>query len=216
MSPVGKNLLIAVGFVAFLIGLGLAALWPRGGDDLPQITGFVYPEPKTVSPFALTADDGSTFDRSDLEGRWTFVFFGYTHCPDVCPLTLAELAGVEQRLRQAGVAAETQHVFVSVDPQRDDPARLREYVRHFDPTFVGATGPEPVLRQLTRELGVLFDYPEGKEGANYEVAHSASIELFDPDGRLHAVFTAPHDAQTIAEDFRKIHRHWQQRRSRGA
>src|SRR5690606_15141757 len=112
MSPVGKNLLIAVGFVAFLIGLGLAALWPRCGDDPPQITGFVYPEPKTVSPFALTADDGSTFDRSDLEGRWTFVFFGYTHCPDVCPLTLAELAGVEQRLRQAGVAAETQHVFV--------------------------------------------------------------------------------------------------------
>lgn len=213
MSPVGKNLLIAVGFLAFLTGVGLAALWPWGGDEAPQITGFVYPEPKAVSPFQLTAHDGSTFDRTDLEGKWTFVFFGYTHCPDVCPLTLAELNGVEQRLRQAGVAADTQHVFVSVDPQRDDPARLREYVQHFNPAFIGATASEPALKQLTRELGVLFDYPEGKEGGNYEVAHSASIELFDPHGRLHAVFTAPHDARTIAEDFRKIHRHWERRRS---
>ena len=213
MSPAGRNLLIAVGLVAFITGVGLAALWPWGSEDPPQITGFVYPQPKSVSPFALTAHDGSTFDRRDLQGKWTFVFFGYTHCPDVCPLTLAELNGVERLLEQAGVRADAQYLFVSVDPKRDDPDRLGQYVQHFNPAFIGATAPEATLKQLTRELGVLFDYPEGTESAEYEVAHSASIELFDPDANLHAVFTAPHQAQTIAEDFRRIHRHWEQRRS---
>lgn len=213
MRRAAKNLLLAVGVIAFLAGVALAALWQSGGEDLPRIEGFVYPQPKTVSPFTLTTADRGAFERDDLRGKWTFVFFGYTHCPDVCPLTLTELNGVQQLLARDGPPAEVQYLFVSVDPRRDRPERLGKYVRYFNPAFIGATGPEPALRALTRELGVLFDFPQGKEGENYEVAHSASIELFDPQGRLHAVFTAPHRAATIAEDFRKIERHWEQRRS---
>lgn len=213
MGRTRKLALLIVGLAAFGAGVGLAALWSSRGGDPPQIDGFVYPQPKAVSPFALTAHDGSTLDHDDLRGKWTFVFFGYTYCPDVCPLTLAELNGVQRLLGEAGVEAHAQYVFVSVDPRRDTPERLASYVAHFNREFIGATGSEQTLKQLTQELGVLFAYPEGTSGSDYEVAHSASIELFDPNARLHAVFTAPHRAQTIAEDFRKIRRHWERRRS---
>jgi protein SCO1/2 len=171
-------------------------------SDEPSIAGFVYPEPRVISPFKLAAQDGKPFDLESLKGKWTFVYFGYTYCPDVCPTTLAELARAKKLLDQAGLSA--QYVFVSVDPQRDTPKRLAQYVAFFDPGFVGATGSDEALTALTRQIGVAYSFPEGTRGASYAVDHSSIVALFDPDARLHAVFTPPQEAEEIADGLRKI------------
>jgi protein SCO1/2 len=191
-------LAVALGLIAALvIGLGRS-------DDPPSIAGFVYPEPKAISPFSLSTQDGRPFDLESLKGKWSFVYFGYTYCPDVCPTTLAELARARKLLQQGGADAATQYVFVSVDPQRDTPQRLAQYVAFFDPTFLGATGGDEALSGLTRQIGVAYAFPEGKKGDRYAVDHSSIVALFDPNARLHAVFTPPQEAQGIAEGFRKI------------
>jgi protein SCO1/2 len=191
-------LAVALGVIAALaLGLG------RSGDP-PSIAGFVYPEPKAISPFNLSTQDGKPFDLESLRGKWSFVYFGYTYCPDVCPTTLAELARARKLLEQAGADAGTQYVFVSIDPQRDTPQRLAQYVAFFDPTFLGATGSDEALSGLTRQIGIAYAFPEGKKGDRYAVDHSSIVALFDPDARLHAVFTPPQEAQGIAEGFRKI------------
>ena len=189
---------VALGLIAALV-IGL-----RRSDDPPSIAGFVYPEPKAISPFSLSKQDGRPFDLESLKGKWSFVYFGYTYCPDVCPTTLAELARARKLLQQGGADAATQYVFVSVDPQRDTPQRLAQYVAFFDPTFLGATGGDEALSGLTRQIGVAYAFPEGKKGDRYAVDHSSIVALFDPNARLHAVFTPPQEAQGIAEGFRKI------------
>ena len=173
-------------------------------DASPSIAGFVYPEPKPISPFALTADDGRPFDLSSLRGKWSFVYFGYTYCPDACPTTLAELARAHKLLAGAGEDESNQYVFVSVDPQRDTPRRLAQYVTFFDEQFTGATGSEEALSGLARQVGVAYSFPEGKKGDRYTVDHTSIVVLFDPDARLHAVFTPPQKAEEIADGFRKI------------
>jgi len=188
---------VAVAAAACVIA---AAILTR--SDEPSIAGFVYPEPRVISPFRLAAQDGKPFDLESLKGRWTFVYFGYTYCPDVCPTTLAELARAKKLLDQAGGPA--QYVFVSVDPLRDTPKRLAQYVAFFDPGFVGATGSDEALTALTRQIGVAYSFPEGTKGATYAVDHSSIVALFDPEARLHAVFTPPQEAEGIADGFRKI------------
>jgi len=194
-----KIALYAVAVAAAALGIAVAILTR---PDEPAIAGFVYPEPRVISPFKLAAQDGRSFDLESLKGKWTFVYFGYTYCPDVCPTTLAELARAKKLLDNAGVPA--QYVFVSVDPQRDTPKRLAQYVAFFDPGFVGATGSDEALTALTRQVGVAYSFPEGTKGAIYAVDHTSIVALFDPDARLHAVFTPPQEGEGIAEGFRKI------------
>src|SRR5882672_8227980 len=105
-------------FGAFAVALGLAVALVLGlgrADDPPSIAGFVYPEPKTISQFSLSSRDGRPFDLESLKGKWSFVYFGYTYCPDVCPTTLAELARARKLLEEAGLDGGTRYVFVSVD-----------------------------------------------------------------------------------------------------
>ena len=194
-------------FGALAVALGLAVALVLGvgrSEDPPSIAGFVYPEPKAISPFSLSTQDGRPFDLESLRGKWSFVYFGYTYCPDVCPTTLEELARARKLLEDAGADTATQYVFVSVDPQRDTPQRLAQYVAFFDRTFLGATGSDEALSGLTRQIGVAYAFPGGKKGDRYAVDHSSIVALFDPDARLHAVFTPPQEAQGIAEGFRKI------------
>ena len=190
---------LAVGLV---VGLIFPALWRS--DEPPSIAGFVYPEPRTISPFKLTTHSGGSFDLDALKGKWSFVYFGYTYCPDVCPTTLAELSRAQKLLEEAGLDRGTQYVFVSVDSQRDTPRRLAQYVGFFDKKFVGATGSDEALTKFTREIGVFYSFPQGKKGRSYAVEHSSIVALFDPDARLHAVFTPPQKAEEVAEGFRKI------------
>lgn len=151
-----------------------------------------------------------------LAGRWTVLFFGFTHCPDVCPTTLARLAGVQRRLPEA-VRERVRFMLVSVDPMRDTPARLAEYVSAFGQDFVGATAPLGDLAPLLRELGVSYAYtaqPTDEHAGHdahaghadhgtpaYTVTHSETLYVLDPQARLYAVFTDPKDDYALLRDL---------------
>lgn len=197
-------LLVLIALVAFSAGVFLAT---RGGGEAADIPGLLWPDPPPTAAFALTDAESRPFTREDLTGRWTFLFFGFTHCPDVCPAALATLKAVDERLEAHPVWQDRgQVVFVSVDPARDTPETLGAYVRHFNPAFRAATGEARALEALTRPLGVLHQRVDGGEADAYTIDHTASILLVDPAARLVGVFGLPHDAADIADRFTRIER----------
>lgn len=171
----------------------------------PSIPGFLWPQPKALTSFVLNDQEHQSFGLQQLKGKWTFLFFGYTHCPDVCPLTLSVLAEVERRLAESPQGVQdVQVVFVSLDPKRDTPKKLREYVHYFHHDFLGVTGGKEQLTELTRQLGIVYAVSDPAQSGDYLVDHSASVLLIDPQTRLVAVFGMPHDASTIANRFTAI------------
>lgn len=153
--------------------------------------------PVSLPPFSLDGADGP-FTNASLQGAWHVLFFGFTNCPDICPTTLATLADAVAVARQD--IASLNVVFVSVDPQRDGPADAARYAGHFDSDFIGITGNDDALLALTKPLGILYmSVPQGDDA--YTVDHSSSLLLINPAGELAAVFSAPHDATSIAADL---------------
>jgi protein SCO1/2 len=177
----------------------------------PQLNqGTLLPAPKPVTEFQLTDHRGQPFNLENLKDNWTFVFFGYTHCPDVCPTSMTMLAQVQRKLEQRdGLDKLPQVVFVSVDPERDTTALLSQFVPYFHPAFIGASGDEQNTLNLTRQLGILYGKAEGSTADDYLVDHSAAIVLLDPDGAFRAVFGIPHDPGSIAGDFIAIKKYYE-------
>jgi protein SCO1/2 len=161
--------------------------------------------PKPVPAFALTGHDGKRFGAERFKGRWTFVFFGFTHCPDVCPAVLQHLAMTRQTIASRHPAAPMPTaLFISVDVQRDTPAQLAEYVAAFDKAFAGATGSEDEIRNVERIFSANHRIrPKAKPG-EYMVAHSSEIYLVDPEGRHVATFWPPIDAEVWAKLYADI------------
>lgn len=169
----------------------------------PGLEATYLPQGKPLRSFDLVDHDEQPFTQDRLQNRWTFLFFGFTNCPDVCPMALQVMRGVTEQVK--GQAPVPQVVFVSVDPERDPPATLKAYVRHFDPEFLGVTGKIDQIDALTRHVGVLYGYEDpDPETGDYTVNHSAQILLIDPQARLRAVFSTPHDVNAMARDFLKI------------
>lgn len=191
---------------ALAAGLGLwLGLGRFGAPAQPNLqAALLYPAPRAVPEFHLTRADGAPLTNADWQGRWTLVFFGFTHCPDVCPTTLATLKQVWTGLAPA--QRERLRVdFVSVDPQRDTPEQLGRYVAFFSPDFVAATGSDTELTALTRALGLLYVRVPGENG-DYSVDHSAQVVLIDPQGRLVGMFRPPLDAARIGADLARLAR----------
>ncbi len=168
--------------------------------DLSGLHATVISQPRDVQPFTLVDHTGKNFDNRSLQGRWSFIFFGYSHCPDVCPTTLSVLNSVARKLENR--KDQIQFVFISVDPGRDTPEKLGQFVSYFNGSFIGVTGSDDAISALTRHLGVIYArVAENSVTDNYLMDHSASVLLFDPAGRFHAVFTPPLDAADMANDF---------------
>jgi len=197
-----------VSLIVLLLTGGTVYLWWSRMDDLPRVHGFVYPTPKVISLFQLTDHTGTPFTNDSLRGRWSLLFFGYTHCPDVCPATLGILSQTQARLQQQGLDDGNQYVFVSVDPGRDSAQLLGDYLKFYNHKFTGVTGDEKSLSTLSSDVGALYSFPNGKAGAQYAVVHSSNIYLFDPQARLCAVFNSPHEANLIAADFIAVRTWW--------
>jgi protein SCO1/2 len=202
-----RNITIAFILVAFLsAGAGLA-LWQASQATAPadQPALLVLPEPREIPPFELVDHEGRAFGPARLQGSWSLLFFGFTHCPDICPGALYDLHLLDEMLVDAHGRGAHQVLFVSVDPERDTPERLKDYVRYFDPDFAAVTGEHEQLEPLTRKLGIAYRIEEHEAGADaYNVDHSASILLMDPQGRLHGVFPAPHDVAAMAQSMQPL------------
>lgn len=185
-------------------GIAAAAVWFWPQPEPSAMVGTVFPEPRTLPDVALTDHRGEAWNPQNLQGGWELVFFGFTHCPDVCPMTLATLAGSMQHLQDKGADMTPEVVFISVDPGRDSPEQLATYVKHFHDDFVGVTGERDAIDTLTRALGIAYSLGEPDENGDYPVDHSAAILLVNPEGRLQALWQPPHGREVIAEEFIRI------------
>lgn len=204
-----RGSVVTVGLVAggIAVGAGIAAnlSWRHAATaPPPQIGGYVLPEPRSLGAFELVDETGAKFAPRDFAGRWSFLYFGYTYCPDVCPLALVELADVKKRLAERAPSARLSFFFVSVDPRRDTPERLHEYVAYFDPEFHGLTGEPAQIAALASAVGAVYFVEPGQDEKTYLVSHSSNIALLEPGGGLRAVFTSPHVAGQLADDFAAI------------
>ena len=147
----------------------------------------------------LTADDDSVFSNQSLKDKWSLLFFGYTHCPDVCPLTLHQLAQANKELADK-LDSTPDIIMVSVDPDRDTSEILQKYVRSFGENVSGVTGNNEELDKLTSQLGIFYNANK-HEGENYSVNHSAAVILINKNAEFHAVFSAPHSIEHFVSDL---------------
>jgi protein SCO1 len=206
-----SEILFGVGIGAIVFGTVWMALQFRYAPEPPAFplslntNATVLSEPLNVPAFTLIDQQGSPFTEKELRGHWSFLFFGYTYCPDICPTTLAILAQTDKLLRDQKVSPHPRVIFVSVDPPRDTPQKLANYVSYFNPAFLGITGEEEQLRALSRPLGIAYQFAPGTENTeNYLIDHSASILLINLEGQVQAIISPPHEPATIAEDYQKI------------
>ncbi len=197
-------LFIGIAIVAILAG-ALFAQFMRGPDQpiVNLSNGTILPGGREVPDFQLVSSSNTPFTRAQLAGHWSVLFFGFTNCPDICPTTLSTLAQVEKALLDLPATQRPQMVFVSVDPKRDTPAQVDSYIKFFGPDFVGLTGETSQVEQFTRAMGVPVQINDTGNGA-YTVDHAATLFLLDPQARLTAVFSPPHQVSTLAGDLRTV------------
>lgn len=197
MSAV-RLLLAIVALAAIAIGGWLS--FNLASPPAQPVRATILPSPMDLPDFELLDQHGERFERADLLGEWHIVFFGFTHCPDICPLTLQVLAAARRELAEADQSPLPRIVLVSVDPERDSPAVMRDYVAYFDKEAIGITGDVDELRKLTDGLGIFFAKAAG--GADdYLVDHSAVVLVVDPEARFTALFSTPHDVDHFVHDL---------------
>jgi protein SCO1/2 len=205
MTPQSRFASVAAIGVAVLLGLGAALLWRHSSAPVQLTTG-TYLSPRRALPdFSLIDQSGHAFGPQDLRGRWSFLYFGYTNCPDACPTTLTILAALEKHLKANGAAVRPRVIFVSVDAQRDTPAQLARYVPYFDPEFVGVTAAtQAAIEDLARKLGVAVYLSARSADGSYTVDHSGGIFVVDPTGKIAAILTGPFTAASLQADFGRL------------
>jgi len=172
----------------------------------PELQGILRQQFKLLEPFQLTGHEGKFINEQNFRGKWSFVFFGYISCPDVCPATLHVLNSVHGLLKdETGEdPADMQVVFISVDPQRDTIETITSYVAYFNKNFIGATAGKPQIDSITRQFGAGYVVEAETAPGQYLVAHTSAIFLVDPFGRLVATFSQPHYPSTIFSQYKKI------------
>ena len=195
--------MIVIVLLALGAGMLTASLLFKSKTEFSALSATVFQQPRALQSFELLAHHGAAFTNASLAGHWSFLFFGYTHCPDVCPTTLSVLNSVAARL--TGTDDPVRFVFVTVDPERDTPEVLARYVTYFNGEFVGVTGEPSAIDELTRQLGIMHMRVAGQgDAASYLVDHTASVLLFNPEGHFQGLFSPPLNADTMASEFLTI------------
>jgi protein SCO1/2 len=160
----------------------------------------LYPSPREIKPFILQRAEGGQWTQANFLERWTLVFFGFTHCPDVCPTTLAVMKQIEDQLPKQDKKLSVQMLFVSVDPERDQGQTLKEYTQYFSPNIKAATAGQDELEKFTRQLGVVYMKSPLPSG-DYTIDHSSQMVLIDPRARMAGLFRPPFDVSSITADL---------------
>ena len=186
-------------------------LWAgaRFSGDAPQprsaslSVGQLYDVPRTLPAFSLAGAGGMPLTVDHLRRRWTLVFLGFTHCPDVCPTTLAQLAVAEKQWQDLPEPRRPRILFVSVDPERDTADAAQQYAHHFSPHILAATGERSALERFTQSLSLVFaKIPLGP--SSYTIDHSSAIVLLDPEGRVAGAIRPPFDPRILGEEVRNL------------
>jgi len=204
-----KVIYIVVALAALITGILLFSQFSQ--QPKPE-HALYYETEREIKPFVMVDQHGDNFSNAQLKGQWSWVFFGYTSCPDVCPTTLQELNFVYDDMK--AVAPNTKVILVSVDPQRDTTERLAGYIKYFNEEFIALNSGHDVLFPFARNLGLMYAINDGERAENniYTVDHSASIVLINPKGNIAAIFQ-PHqvlgklpivEGDKLVSDFKKI------------
>lgn len=203
-TSIGLSFVVAI--VAVIAGLLLsrALIGNQDGSERIELASGMLLEPaRPLPPISLIDHEGEAFTNERMGGQWSFLFFGFTNCPDVCPTTMRMLAQTESLLSDLPPEQRPRVILVSVDAQRDTPEQLATYVKFFNPAFLGLTGKQEELEAFALKIGVPVAITPNDSGG-YTVDHGAAIFVIEPTGALRALFTSPHDSKAIAADYRRI------------
>jgi len=194
--------------ISILLGgilLLVAVIFVFRPGNQPEIeTGTLLGQPKALPEFELVNHQGETITRRDLTGQWSLLFTGFTSCPDVCPSTIYVLNALDEKLRAN--QDEFRMILLSVDPERDTPGVMAQYIELFSPSLTGITGSLSGIEQFCNEIGMSFIHIPGTEG-RYTVEHSGALVLIDPRGRISGYFRPPFDTDLMARDLQAIAGH---------
>lgn len=192
-----------VGLASFLL-IGVVAVGVFLFSKPASFRGTMYAEPYPPAPeIELTRDNGASFKLSGMRGNIVLLFFGYTSCPDVCPTTMAELKQALEALHQND-AKQVKVLFVTVDPERDTPERVQQYVNHFNSDFIGLSGTESELADVWKDYGVFRENVEGTFAAGYLVNHTARVTLIDRNGNLRLSYAFDTPVESIVHDLKLV------------
>ena len=221
MSTIKSTVLLCfvfIGIVLVMFVISVLRVPQLSVEEMRSKGVFLLPTPRDIAAFKLTDHMGKTFDRSSINGRWSFVFFGFVSCPDVCPTSMSVLGTVDRQLQASNpeLAEQFQGILVSVDPERDRTENLARYATAFSPRFLGVTGPREDLVGLTTQVNVAFakvplTEPPPLESAAADVAadaytvdHTGNIVIINPRGHYHGFIKLPHDSETIRLTFQTL------------
>jgi protein SCO1/2 len=209
MTGLQKTVGLCVGFIAVVVGLFVYSVVRTpvlSEEQLREQGVFILPQPREISPIDLQAHTGEAFTLENLQGRWTFAFFGFTNCPDICPTTMAVMAQARRSLGEEAF----QGLLVTVDPERDTVAALENYATTFAPDFLGVTGELASIGSFAEQVNAAFaKVPQINEDGSadpsgYLVDHSANIVIINPRGHYHGFIKYPQQADTIAAAFQSL------------
>jgi protein SCO1/2 len=199
MTRMQTTVFILVAVVALVLGLTVNKVLTNSGRADPAIlldAGIVLlPQSRGLPALTLTNQDGQPVAVDQLKGKWSLLFFGYTFCPDICPTTLAQLRELQTLLPETA-RNNLQVIFVSVDPHRDTPKQIKQYLDYFNAGFQGLTGDEATLQKFANSVSIPF-IPADTSKENYTVDHSGNLVILGPDGRQHGFIRAPLNNQKL-------------------
>jgi protein SCO1/2 len=205
MNPLPNRLLRRIRWLAYgLIAVAMVAVgavWLRQGDFAASVAGVAVPGGVSVGgPFALTDDHGRAVTDASFRGRWMLIYFGYTFCPDVCPTELQTVSAALDKL--GGTSARLVPLLITIDPARDTPAALADYVKLFDDRLVGLTGTDEQIATVAREYRVYYARATSKDATAYLMDHSSFLYLIGPDGKFQALFRPGTSPDELANAIR--------------
>ncbi|WP_407314056.1 SCO family protein [Pseudomonas sp. nanlin1] len=199
MTRLQKALFLVAGCLALIVGVLVNGLFEPDGqaNDAALIEAgiILLPQARHVPALAMIDQDGQTVQVDQLKGQWSLLFFGFTFCPDICPTTLAQLRQIKSEL-PSDVAGRLRVILVSVDPDRDTPKQLKQYLAYFDASFEGLTAPLETLKTLSRGVSIPF-VPADTSKPNYTVEHSGNLAIIGPDGLQRGFIRGPLNNQKM-------------------
>lgn len=203
MTRVQKTVFILAAIVALIMGLTVNKVLSdrQQGDPTRLIDAgiILLPQSRAMPDVQMTDQEGAVVSMDQLQGKWSLLFLGYTFCPDICPTTLANLRDVQNQLPDA-TRQRLQVILISVDPHRDTPAQLKQYLGYFKADFKGWVAPIETLQTLANGISIPFIAPDTRK-ANYLVEHSANLALIGPDGRQRGFIRGPINNQKMVEQL---------------
>lgn len=203
-----KTLPLLLGVGGLLVGLILICMQAfETTPDVEQFHGTWVEPARSVDPFQFEGIDHQAFTPAQLKGQWTWLFFGFTTCPDLCPTTMAKLANTYQQLKKRGVQPLPRIMMVTLDPSQDTIAKLEQYVHQFDQDFYGARGEEKQVSSLARALGVAYMRSvtkQSQEKAVSHIDHSGVVMVVNPAGQLQAFFNPPFSVADLVDNHQVL------------